>query len=51
MNAHMKRLIAEIDKLVKGANPPDGGAPLGPVVQIGCLVNREWDFIKRFMEE
>lgn len=41
--------VKELDRLVKEANPKDGSAPLGPVIEIGCIVAREWPELRKHL--
>jgi hypothetical protein len=47
----IKQIIARIDELMEAANPPDGSAPLGPIVQIGNLINDKWPTIRKALQK
>lgn len=42
----LELFLKEIDRLVKAANPPDNSAPLGPTIELGCLIAREWKDVR-----
>lgn len=45
----VQKIVVEIDELVSAANPDDGSAPLGPVVQMGNLLNNKWPTIRAIL--
>lgn len=47
MPTPIEKIIAELDELMEEANPKDGSAPLGPIVQIGNLINNKWPTIRK----
>jgi hypothetical protein len=46
MNNRIKAIVDEIDELMEAANPKNGSAPLGPIVQLGNLINNKWPTIR-----
>lgn len=49
MPTPIKTILNELDEMIEAANPKGGGAPIGPIIGIGNLVNNKWPTIRKVL--